>query len=233
MRHAEVNFTEGNIKGKIEFTQLSPNLPVNVFVDLYQIPDGPHGFHIHEKRLTPKILKDYKDGKISSICDKLGGHFDPYETHIHGNMNGIPHHAGDLINNLIVKNKKVKLNFSDNLISLYDEYINFIGDRSIVIHNEPDDKGIPGYQVLCNCLNHSDKILLDNGRARDIHGFIDFLKSDRLYFNKSDLTSCRFEKKEKQSLITGNAGKRIACGNIIITTNPFITFLKINFFLHQ
>ena len=51
-------------------------------------------------------------------------------------------------------------------------------NRSIVIHEKPDDEGLPGL-----------KALMKNKKLNEV---------------------------EKESLITGNAGKRIACGNIIL-----------------
>lgn len=66
----------------------------------------------------------------------------------------------------------------DPLISLYQEDINCILNRSIVIHESPDDEGLPGFNAL--------------------------MKNKKL------------NKVEEESLKTGNAGKRIACGNIIL-----------------
>jgi len=66
----------------------------------------------------------------------------------------------------------------DPLISLYQEDINCILNRSIVIHEKPDDQGLPGLKALMQ--------------------------------NK------KLNKEEEESLKTGNAGKRIACGNIML-----------------
>jgi Cu/Zn superoxide dismutase len=67
------------------------------------------------------------------------------------------------------------VNFIDTLISLYPGK-NSIVDRSIVIHKDSDDEGIPGL------------LALQSGK--------------------------KLNKKESESLKTGNAGNRIACGNI-------------------
>ena len=64
----------------------------------------------------------------------------------------------------------------DPLISLYQEDINCILNRSIVIHEKPDDQGLPGLKALMQ--------------------------------NK------KLNKEEEESLKTGNAGKRLACGII-------------------
>ena len=68
--------------------------------------------------------------------------------------------------------------FYDNLISLFADEINCIINKSIVIHEETDDEGLPGF------------IALINGK--------------------------KLNKMEEESLKTGNAGKRIACGNITL-----------------
>lgn len=89
---------------------------------------------------------------------------------------GTVRHVGDLINNLEVNsNGLANVNFIDTLISLYPGK-NSIAGRSIVIHKDPDDEGIPGL------------LALESGK--------------------------KLNKKEIESLITGNAGNRIACGNI-------------------
>ena len=67
-------------------------------------------------------------------------------------------------------NLKEEYNFTDTKISLYEKDEKCIIGRSIVIHEDPDDLGLPDY--------------LD-------------------------------PKKNTQKFITGNAGKRIACGNIL------------------
>ena len=66
----------------------------------------------------------------------------------------------------------------DPLISLYQEDINCILNRSIVIHEKPDDQGLPGLKAL--------------------------------------MQNRKLNKEEEESLKTGNAGKRIACGNIVL-----------------
>lgn len=166
-----------NIQGYILFEQLSINDPVLVTVNLSNLPNGVHGFHIHEKALSEFLLNNID--KYKNICNELGGHFNPYNT-VHGSYAlKTERHAGDLINNLIVNNNKVSIKFLDHLISLFDTEINCILNKSIVIHESEDDQGIPGHNAIIN--------------------------------NKTNLT-----KREKESLITGNAGKRIACGNIIL-----------------
>ena len=172
------SYSEHNINGYILFTQNSRNCDVTVEVNLYGLPSGKHGFHIHEHPIKPEYIEQLKRGeKIKDLCATLGGHFNPYET-VHGSYKyNTQRHCGDLINNLYVnRTKKVNIVFIDSLISLYNNDINCILNKSIVIHDKPDDEGIRGYLAL--------------------------------KYNK------KLNKSETESLKTGNAKKRIACGNI-------------------
>lgn len=168
-----------NLKGYIIFTQHFKN-EVFVHVQLEGLPEGIHGFHIHEHKITADIIKKLNNGiKIKNVCNTLGGHFNPYNSN-HGSYRlNTERHAGDLINNLFIdKSGKIKISFSDPLISLDKNDINCILNRSIVIHETHDDEGILGLNALKN--------------------------------------KKKLNKNEEESLKTGNAGKRIACGNIIL-----------------
>ena len=172
------SFSEDNITGYILFTQNTKKCNVIVHVKLHGLPPGKHGFHIHEYPIKSEYIEQLKKGKkIKDLCATLGGHFNPYKT-IHGSyIYNTERHVGDLINNLNVNNSEyINIQFTDPLISLYSSDINCILNKSIVIHDKPDDEGLPGYLAL-----------------RD---------------NK------KLNKLETESLKTGNAGKRIACGNI-------------------
>jgi len=154
------------LEGFVLFYQNSPEYPVNVKVFLKGVPDGAHGFHIHEKKIT-KIL----DGESAKdCCNKLGGHFNVGEKWSEENLDGVKHghHTGDLCFNIVSEDGLVDFSFVDHKISLYPGE-NCILDRSLVIHEDPDDKGEGIYE-------------------------------------EESLTV--------QSLITGNAGDRFACGNI-------------------
>ena len=148
------------IFGRVLFIQNDINSSVKVKVEIVGLPNGEHGFHVHEKKLTPKLLK------YSDCCNKLGGHFNGSKSIWKpDNLDGTKHgkHVGDLCFNLNSKNSKVIKNFVDNKISLYKSSPNCIIERSLIIHEKKDDKGLG---------------------------------------------------KNNESLITGNAGKRIACTNI-------------------
>ena len=150
------NWTKNkNIKGYVLFQQESKDSPVDVQVNVEGLPNGLHGMHVHEKKLTQSIL-NYND-----CCNRLGGHFNPTND-VHGM------HVGDLCFNIESKKKKVDKCFTDYNISLYGKTFNII-DRSLIIHKDEDDMGIAN----------------PNGPINE------------------------------ESLITGNAGARIACSNIM------------------
>lgn len=164
--------SKNNIEGKVFFVQNFPDQPVKVSVYIKGLPEGPHGFHIHEKNLKEM------DGSVEDCCDSLGGHFNVGERWSLENQSGRKHgkfgskerHNGDLCNNIYSNNGLVEKYFVDDMISLYPDDEKYIIGRSIVIHQDKDDMGLPEY---------SDS------------------------------------KKNIDKFITGNAGKRIACANIV------------------
>ena len=162
------SISTGYIFGKVEFTQYSPESNVKVYLRIEGLPDGVHGFHIHEKPLEDT------DGDVMDCCDKLGGHFNVGEKWSLENQNGTKHgpggHNGDLCNNIYVKNNYVEKYFNCNNISLFEEKKEYIIGRSIIIHEDKDD---------CGLIDYDD------------------------------------ENKNIERFITGNAGKRIACSNIL------------------
>ena len=177
---SHTSYSNDLLYGYILFSQRTRNDPVIVEVNLQGLPPGIHGFHVHEYPIKLEYLNQMKLGIVpKDLCKTLGGHFNPNGT-VHGSYKcNTTRHAGDLINNLEVdSNKKVHIKFVDPLISLYLEDKNCIINKSIVIHKEPDDEGLPGLIAMQQ--------------------------------NK------KLNKKEQESLKTGNAGNRIACGNIML-----------------
>lgn len=155
------------LSGNIRFTQESRKSPVVLNIVLTGIPDGKHGFHIHEKN-----IEDLEED-ATECCEKLGGHFNVGEKWSLENQNGTKHgvngHSGDLCNNLYSLNGRIEKHFMTDKISLFEDDLRCVLNRSIIIHEDEDDCGLLDY--------------VDEGK--NINKFI-----------------------------TGNAGKRIACGNI-------------------
>jgi len=164
----EQSLSQDRISGNVRFYQQSPDADVVVTVKIFGLPDGFHGFHVHEKALEDM------DGTVFECCDQLGGHFNVGPVwkpdNQSGDKHGIGGHSGDLCNNIYSNSGKSFHLFQDPKISLYSDDPRCVVGRSVVIHEDPDDLGLPEYED---------------------------------------------EKKNEDKWITGNAGKRIACGNII------------------
>jgi superoxide dismutase, Cu-Zn family len=118
-------------KGKVIFSQISPESRVYIDLDLYNLsPDHLHGFHVHEC------------GDLSEGCQSMCAHFNPYNK-LHGGPkdNKFNRHVGDLGNIRTDKNGIAKYRFSDPLISLYPGKCSIIG-RGLIIHKDTDDLGL-------------------------------------------------------------------------------------------
>lgn len=122
-----------DLKGEIRFHQCCSNSPTKVSINITGFkPNQTHAIHIHEY------------GNITS-CMKAGGHFNP-KNKKHGFYlwDGKNRHAGDLINNITSdRYGNVKIDFEDNLLSLFPNDFCIIG-RSVVIHEKKDDLGRGG-----------------------------------------------------------------------------------------
>jgi Cu-Zn family superoxide dismutase len=106
----------------IEYEDLDLTL-CQITVDLQNVPDGEHGFHIHEK------------GDSSNGCESAGPHYNPTDA-THGDLQS--GHAGDL-GNLTAKDGEIKTKIlAPNLTTS-----EIIG-RTIVLHADPDDLGKGG-----------------------------------------------------------------------------------------
>lgn len=116
-----------DISGTIRFDDVEYediNLTIcRIIVDLQGVPDGDHGFHIHEK------------GDTSNGCDSAGSHYNPTNVD-HGSI--VSGHAGDL-GNITARDSKVSTTlFTSNITT--DEIIG----RTIVLHKNFDDLGKGG-----------------------------------------------------------------------------------------
>ena len=125
---AVLNNKEQKVQGTVKFTE--QNKGVKVEVNLKGLTPGLHGFHIHET------------GNLLDKCTSCKGHFNPYGKN-HGGPNDKERHVGDLGN--IIANSKGIVNqvLYDSVIKLRGTKSNIIG-RSVVIHQDEDNLGIPG-----------------------------------------------------------------------------------------
>lgn len=114
-----------SIYGEIYFEQKNNDIVVTGWT--LGLPDGKHGFHIHENPV------------VNGDCDSVGGHFNPSNLK-HGDRNDIVRHVGDL-GNIESICKESDFEFTDSLISLDKSSANYIANRSCVIHLKEDDLG--------------------------------------------------------------------------------------------
>lgn len=171
------------ISGSVTFVQETADAPVRVFARISGLKPGLHGMHIHQKPITQDILRGASHATQANAkakancCDQLGGHFNagrPLFDKKRPDAGGTKHgqHAGDLDFNVRANTRgDAEASFVDAKISLQPHRANFIGNRSLVVHADPDDKG--------------------KGKYRD-------------------------KDKQLESYVTGNAGKRIACANVVL-----------------
>lgn len=185
-------FSQGKIKGKIEFKQKERGEVVLIKINL-------KGFKKEKKRKEHAIhIHEY--GDLSNGCMSTGGHFNPFMD-IHGLMYK-NHHVGDIMSN-ITPNEKGEVNYEceDCMISLSYKDPNCIIGRSVVIHQHPDDLGDwRRYEKM------KDEELLDFVLKRG------YIKNKKEY-KRQDMINFCVENSKK----TGNAGGRMECAIIGIS----------------
>lgn len=111
------------VLGYIEFSETGDI--TSITGELTGLPDGFHGFHIHQK------------GDPRKCCSALGDHYNPFNKK-HGDISDKERHVGDM-GNIYSENSKCTINLVDNLIKIMGPY-SVIG-RSLVIHEKKDDLG--------------------------------------------------------------------------------------------
>ena len=176
--------------GSVKFTPLAGR-GVLVAIDLAGlVPGRTHAIHIHDK----PFVRPPRAGE-TDCCATLGGHFNPLGA-THGSRAGDGmSHAGDLCNNITADgNGHATFKYVDDDISLDARAATYIGGRSVVVHDHVDDAGEGGlYGVPYTQM--SDDVLAFFGRGVDRTALV------------------------AKSLVDGNAGKRIACANILPLTS--------------
>ena len=125
---AHLKGLDGENMGKVTFTQLDG--VVLVRADLQNIPEGGHGFHIHET------------GKCAPDFGAAGDHFNPTGKE-HGFAGGGPH-AGDMPNIIAGEKGRVLAEFMNPRISLVKGAESTLFDEdgsAIIVHAKPDSYG--------------------------------------------------------------------------------------------
>ena len=141
--------TTGEKIGEISFEDTPQGLDIKV--DLQNLPQGEHGFHIHENPNCEAAQN--KDGKTEPALS-AGGHYDPAQTGKHLGPNNPQGHKGDLSYLTVDKEGKVKT--SMNIPNLK---VKEIKNRSIMIHAGGDnyqDTPLPlgggGARIACGII---------------------------------------------------------------------------------
>lgn len=137
--------TEGNaVSGMVAFIQ--PNLDdpqVRVVAKLINIPEGSHGFHIHET-----------GNCTASDASTAGEHFNPTSM-MHGAREQVQRHVGDLGNLEASAEEIALLDFYDTQLSFNG--VNSIVGKAFIVHAMPDDmmtqpSGNSGDRIACGVI---------------------------------------------------------------------------------
>ena len=174
------------ISGSVHFTQSGSILEMFFSLKGFD-PFSVHAIHIHEF------------GDLTEGCKSLGAHFNPTNcSHSHSQKG----HAGDLFNNFQTDAEgKFIYCFKTNQLALYGN-TNVIG-RSVVIHKFTDDMGLYGRYEENGTFTYYEKM-----------SEAELIKLSKMLGYPVKSKSEMIEKLNKESVTTGNASTRIACGII-------------------
>jgi len=152
----------GNHCGKVYFGISVTNNSIDsvadntiVYFDLFDLPSGLRGCHIHEF------------GDMTNGCESMGPHFNPLNG-IHGNINQGGNHVGDLGNILVDKMGKCNIQLTINYLPIISSVALSIIGRGIVIHANVDDLGKAPY----NSSKYTESIVNGNSGSRIACGII-------------------------------------------------------------
>jgi len=132
---------DGNVVGVAVITE-SPEVGVNITLNVRGLPPGPHGFHIHEAGKCE--APDFKSA---------GGHFNPYGRK-HGLRNPEGGHGGDLVNLMVAPDGTAAAVRTAPLT-----LASLLGEKgtAVMIHAGPDDymsdpAGNAGARIACGVI---------------------------------------------------------------------------------
>ena len=138
----------GSEIGTISFTDTDKGLKVDV--DLQNLPQGQHGFHIHEH---PSCAPAVDSDGVKKAALAAGGHFDPDHTgkHLGPNKEG---HRGDLPALDVAQDGTVKATFYVQNLKAAETK-----NHAIMIHaggdnyaDEPQPLGGGGARIACGVI---------------------------------------------------------------------------------
>jgi len=144
-QQAEATFhnQQGQEVGKAMLTQTASGVLIEI--ELSKVPEGKHGFHIHESGVC-----DAADGFKSA-----GGHFEPAQ-HQHGYMIADGPHAGDMPNQFAGSDGRLAANVLNSNVTLSEGPTSVLDadGSAIIVHANPDDyasqpSGDAGDRIAC------------------------------------------------------------------------------------
>ena len=118
-------------KGIVRFREHASG--VEVFMKIWDIPEGEHGFHIH------------KTGNMVEGAHSLCEHFTINKKHTHGDLNDPDAHSGDLGNVVIGSDGYGEINLIAKFLHIRGDVSESILGRSVVVHDDRDDLGKGGF----------------------------------------------------------------------------------------
>jgi Cu-Zn family superoxide dismutase len=151
--HSDVYLTTntglGQKIGEVSFMDTPSGLLIDV--DLQHLPQGEHGFHIHEKP-DCGVMADAQGTPKPAL--KAGGHYDPDKTGHHMGPNKPNGHKGDLPVLTVSPDGTVKTSFTVKNLKVKE-----IKNRSIMVHaggdnysDEPLPLGGGGARIACGII---------------------------------------------------------------------------------
>lgn len=138
--------TGATAHGAVHFTQLSDGT-VDVQADLFGVPPGVHGFHVHE------------NGDCSNNGQAAGGHFNPMNMP-HAAPDMASHHAGDFGNVTADEKGEVHAKFNTHSVTVAAGTTSAVG-HAVILHANPDDlttqpTGNAGARIACGIVTMMD-----------------------------------------------------------------------------
>jgi superoxide dismutase, Cu-Zn family len=144
-QQAEATFhnQQGQEVGTAILTQTASGVLIEI--ELSNVPEGEHGFHIHETGVCGAA-----DGFKSA-----GGHFEPAQ-HQHGYMAADGPHAGDMPNQFAGSDGRLGANVLNSNVTLFEGPTSVLDadGSAIIVHAKPDDytsqpTGDAGDRIAC------------------------------------------------------------------------------------
>ncbi len=143
---AQMQATEGNsATGTVTFTETANGM--HVVAEFQNVPQGEHGFHIHE-------FGDCSSGDGKSA----GGHFNP-DGYDHAGPDAQMRHVGDLGNISADASGVARKDFVDAILTFDGDHS--ILNKGVILHAAPDDltsqpTGAAGARISCGVITAAE-----------------------------------------------------------------------------